>query len=88
MTIWELTGGLGALTALIISIVAPILKLNTSITTLTCAMSDLKENLKLLTDNNTAGHTRLWEHIDKQDNTLADHETRISVIEDRCKGAE
>ena len=87
MTVWEIIGGLGALATLIIAIVAPLLKLNTSITSLTCAMGEFKENLKCLTDRNTAGHSQLWEHIEKQDDLLTDHETRIQIIEKTNKGA-
>lgn len=88
MGVWEIIGGLAALAALVASIVAPILKLNTSITSLTCAMGEFKENLKGLTDRNSAGHDRLWAHLGKHNDALSDHETRIQIIEKSGKGAE
>jgi hypothetical protein len=88
MTEWEVVGVIVALVAFLTAVVTPMLKLNTSIVKLTSAVAVLQENIKELTSNNSAGHNKLWEHNHEQDRQLADHETRITVIEARQKGAE
>ncbi|UOO38263.1 hypothetical protein IZU99_03125 [Oscillospiraceae bacterium CM] len=86
MTEWTVVGVIVALIGLIASIVTPMLKLNTSITKLTCAVETFQKNLDELIEKNSDSHTRLWQHNCRQDDTLNDHETRICVIEkSRCE---
>lgn len=56
-------------------------KLEGSTDNLNDAIKALKNEVQLLGQNNYEGHRRLWHHNDEQDNILADHETRITVIE-------
>ena len=51
-------------------------------------MTELNESIKNLTQkfnafevNNHDDHKRIWTHNDKQDETIQEHETRISVLE-------
>lgn len=82
---WAVVGVIIVLFGLIVAIVTPLLKLNTSITQLTCAVSVLQKNIEGLTTKNSESHTKLWEHNSRQDDTLADHETRIKIIEkEKC----
>lgn len=55
-------------------------------------MTELNESIKTLTDkfnkfevNNHDDHKRIWTHNDKQDETIQEHETRISVLETSLK---
>jgi hypothetical protein len=60
---------------LLITLITIIVKLNTSITKLTCAADGLKE----YADENTRFHGKVSD-------TLTNHETRITVLEDWRKG--
>ena len=71
---WTVIAGVAALVGLIGGIVAPILKLNTSITQLTVVVNGLSKNFDKLTDKNDDAHKEINEKLD-------DHETRISLIE-------
>lgn len=71
---WTVIAGVAALVGLIGGIVAPILKLNTSITQLTVVVNGLARNFEKLTDKNDEAHGKINEKLD-------DHETRILIIE-------
>ena len=71
---WTVIAGVAALVGLIGGIVAPMLKLNTSITQLTVVVNGLARNFEKLTDKNECAHEKINE-------TLEDHETRITLIE-------
>jgi len=71
---WTVIAGVAALVGLIGGIVAPILKLNTSITQLTVVVNGLARNFEKLTDKNECAHDKINEKLD-------DHETRILIIE-------
>lgn len=83
---WTVVGVIVVLFGLIAAVVTPLLKLNTSITQLTCAVSVLQKNIEGLTSKNSESHTKLWEHNSKQDTLLADHEARIKIIENSERG--
>lgn len=76
---------IGGILGIAASIIAPIIKLNTSIVTLTVQMTGFSGGLKELTDDNKDSHARMWKHNDEQDATIANHETRITLIE-KTKG--
>ena len=71
---WTVIAGVSALVVLIGGIVAPMLKLNTSITQLTVVVNGLARNFEKLTDKNDCAHEKINEKLD-------DHETRILIIE-------
>ena len=71
---WTVIAGVAALVGLIGGVVAPILKLNTSITQLTVVVNGLAKNFEKLTDKNECAHDKINEKLD-------DHEARISIIE-------
>lgn len=64
-----------------ITIGAPILKLNTAITRLIVKLDNLGMDMDELERHNHESHRRIWEKNDEQDGKLADHETRLKVIE-------
>ena len=71
---WTIIAGVAALVGIIGGIVAPILKLNTSITRLTVVVNGLVENFEKVTDKNDCAHEKINEKLD-------DHEKRIFIIE-------
>lgn len=64
-----------------LTIGAPVIKLNTAITRLIVKLDSLGKDMSDLELHNHESHKRLWDHNDEQDVKLADHETRLSVIE-------
>lgn len=64
-----------------ITIMAPIIKLNTTITRLIVKLDNLGVDMEELEKHNHESHRRIWEKNDEQDGKLADHETRLKVIE-------
>lgn len=64
-----------------ITIMAPIIKLNTTITRLIVKLDNLGMDMEELEKHNHESHRRIWEKNDEQDGKLADHETRLKVIE-------
>lgn len=88
MNEWAVVGVIVVLIGLISAIVTPLIKLNTSITTLTVAVSTLKEGVKDLIAQNSESHKELWEHNASQDRTINNHESRLCVIEQTGKGAD
>ena len=83
MSEWGVVGVIIALVGLGAAIIKPILSLNTSIVKLTAAVENLQEDLRESTTKNSKAHERLWDHNEKQDKTLDDHEKRIVCLEHR-----
>ena len=88
MNEWTVITVIIALVGLGVTIGGPLLKLNTSITTLTVALGDLRGDVNKNTldienhkKDSHESHKRLWEHEGKQDKQIANHEGRISVLE-------
>ena len=71
---WTVVTVIIALVGLFMTVGKPIITLNGSITHLQDAIDDLREDIKVLT-----GRT------DSQEEKLQDHETRISILEEKQK---
>lgn len=71
---WTVVTVIIALVGLFMTVGKPIITLNGSITHLQDAIDDLREDIKVLT-----GRT------DNQEERLQDHETRISILEEKQK---
>lgn len=83
MTQWEVFGVLAALVTFALAIGTPIIKLNTSITRLIDRLNNLDEGLEELTTKNSKSHERLWKHNEEQDKAIQEHETRITLLEEK-----
>ena len=81
MTEWGVVGVVTALVGLFVTVVKPLLTLNTSIVRLTERMEHLSTELSELTVRNTEKHKRIWDRVDEQAELLADHEKRIDQLE-------
>jgi hypothetical protein len=82
MNEWQVVGVIMALVGLVSAIVAPIIKLNTSITKLTVLLDGLKSNQGSYEQRNHEAHKRIWEHNDEQDEMLHKHEADIQLLKD------
>lgn len=85
MTEWEVFGVIVALIGFTVAIGTPIVKLNTSITRLIDGLNNLGIGLDELTEKNSKSHERIWKHNDEQDKQLGNHETRITLLEEKEK---
>ena len=82
MTDWAALSVIAALAGVAISLVTPILELNTVITKLSATVEGLARNLETLTGDNSRSHARLHGRID----AVERHEVRLSVLEQRQGG--
>ena len=71
---WTVVTVIIALVGLFMTVGKPIITLNSSITHLQDAIDELREIIKVLTNR-----------TDNQEERLQDHETRISILEERQK---
>ena len=78
---WEIFLGIVGLGGFNISVMTPIIKLNTSITKLNVALETLQTSMNKIDNDNTESHRRIWNHNDSQDALIENHEKRISDIE-------
>lgn len=80
---WTVVGVLVVLVGLIISVLTPAIKLNTSVTKLSTLVDQLSSQLKAMESSNKEAHQRLWSELDGHKQRLSEHETRITVLENR-----
>lgn len=78
---WAVVGVIVVLVGLVATVAGPIVKMTKAVTTLTDAVDRLAEKLKADEDRNTQSHARMYQRLDDCDDQLADHETRITVLE-------
>lgn len=81
MNEWGVVGVLVVLLGLGVTVVKPLLELNSSIVKLTARLDQLTGSLSDISDRNAKSHDRLWKHNEEQDAALDDHERRITVLE-------
>lgn len=81
MSEWAVVVVIVTLVGLVASVARPLIKLNTTITTLTSAVNHLQDNLGTLTTKNSESHGRIYKTLENHDERLDDHETRLTVIE-------
>ena len=81
MTEWGVVGVLIALVGFGVTVVKPLLALNSSIVRLTSRLDQMTDNLSEISERNTKSHDRLWKKNEEQDATLDDREHRITVLE-------
>lgn len=81
MTEWGVVVVIIALVGLVGTLLRPVISLNTAITRLTTLLEGLSDDMEQLTKKNSDNHQRLWEHNNKQDIKIQDHESRIVKLE-------
>ena len=82
---WQIVTVIIAVVGLIATVPTPLLRLSATITKLNQTCEKLEEQFKEFEINNKDSHRRIWEHSDKQDARLNDHESRIYVLEEAKK---
>lgn len=78
---WTVVVVLIALVGLVISVLTPAIKLNTSVTRLSTLVDSLNNKLSTMESNNSEAHRRIWNELDEHKTVLGSHETRITVLE-------
>ena len=62
---------------------APIIRLNGNIARSNVILDRLEKELAAQKMDAKESHRRLWKHNDDQDERIGDHETRITILENR-----
>lgn len=83
MTEWQVVGVIIALVGLVGAIVAPLIRLNSTITKLTLMVDQLVKDMDEQHRRSHDAHTKLWDHQNEQDEKLVNHEIRITKLETR-----
>ena len=83
MTEWQGVGVIIALVGLVGAIVAPLIRLNSTITKLTLMVDQLVKDMDEQHRRSHDAHTKLWDHQNEQDEKLVNHEIRITKLENR-----
>ena len=81
MTEWAVVGVIITLLGLVAAVAKPLISLNTTLTKLSDSVATLDKNITALTTDNTASHARILGKLNAHDETINDHEKRISIIE-------
>ena len=79
---WDIVVVIASLVALFIAVATPLIKLNTTITKLNGSIDSLGEKVTDINCENKKQHDELFGTTRKHGETLADHETRIRIIEE------
>ena len=78
---WTVVTVLVTMAGLLISVMTPLLKLNSNIIRLNASVDTLTEEMEKYTIKNDQSHDRLWKKNAQQDATLQNHEQRLTVLE-------
>jgi hypothetical protein len=81
MTEWGVFGVIGALISFGLLVGTPLMKLNASITKLSALVEFMQKQLDTFKTDNDKEHNSIWNEMERHEDTLGDHETRISVLE-------
>lgn len=87
---WTVVGVLVTLIGLAVSVGRPIIKLNSTITRMNALLESIDRRLTALERGSqdqqakaSEAHRRIWKHIEENDDKIADHETRLKLLEGR-----
>lgn len=81
MTEWGVVAVIVVLAGLFSTLLAPMLRLNSSITKLTVTMESTAKSLEELSKTNTEDHRRIWKKEEEQDKVIGNHEYRLQDLE-------
>ena len=81
MTAWGVFGVIAAIVAFGVTVGTPLVRLNSNITRLNVVLELLQKQFDAAKKDNEAEHVALWDRVDKQEDAISDHETRITVLE-------
>ena len=83
MNEWGVVLVISALLGLFAILAKPMISLTQAITKLTTTVEGIKADFDSMSVKNTESHRRIWEHNEDQDAQLADHDKRITRLEDK-----
>lgn len=81
MTEWGVFGVIGALISFGLLVGTPLIKLNSTITKLSALVEFMQKQIDAFKTDNDKEHNSIWDEMERHEDTLGDHETRISVLE-------
>lgn len=83
MTPWGVAGIVAAIVTFGVCVGTPIVKLVSTLSKLDTTLTRFQAEYAEYKCGNEKEHVALWDRCDSQDDKLENHETRISVLEDR-----
>ena len=83
---WTVVSVIVVLMSLIGGVVAPVIRLNSSITRLTTVVDGLCKNLDSLTQRNSQAHEKLWGKLEEHGDTINKHEALIQIMAHKQSG--
>ena len=78
---WTIVTVLASLVGLFFTVGMPVIKLNSSLTALNIKLEHIQSDAAEENKRNSDGHARMLGRLDKDDERLNDHETRIGYLE-------
>lgn len=78
-----IVAALGTIVGTGAAIATPLIKNVKVMTELNISIKNLTDKFNKFEVNNHDDHKRIWTHNEKQDETIQEHETRISILEER-----
>ena len=83
MTEWGVFGVIGALISFGLLVGTPLMKLNALITKLSALVEFMQKQLDTFKTDNDKEHNSIWNEIERYEDTINDHETKIAVLQER-----
>lgn len=90
MTEWNVLLVLAEIIALFFVVGKPLINLNTTITTLKASVDSLREglesqnkDLESFKSKSSADHKEFYQHLERHDLEIADHEHRLKTLEEK-----
>lgn len=80
---WTTVTVIIALVGLVAALANPLTRLTRSITTLTVVVDRLQSDMEEQREHSRQSHQRIWEHNEKQDERLDNHEGRLRDLEQK-----
>lgn len=80
---WTTVTVIIALVGLVAALANPLTRLTRSITTLTVVVDRLQSDMEEQREHCRQSHQRIWEHNEKQDAKLENHEGRLRDLEQK-----
>ena len=80
---WTTVTVIIALVGLVAALANPLTRLTRSITTLTVVVDRLQADMEEQREHGRQSHQRIWEHNEKQDERLDNHEGRLRDLEQK-----
>ena len=80
---WTTVTVIISLVGLVAALANPLTRLTRSITTLTVVVDRLQTDMEEQREHSRQSHQRIWEHNEKQDARLENHEGRLRDLEQK-----